>query len=251
MNELLTYIAIALTFLLAGGVKGVIGMGLPTIALGLLATTLDLSSAMALVIVPGIVTNLWQATSGGNGRAIIRRLWPFLLMAILTIGLGTMALTRFNPSYLSILLGLLLITYALLNLSGVRFSVPSAQERWLGVVSGGINGVLTGMTGSSVVPGVMYLQALGLSRDQLVQAMGILFTSTTITLGLALGRGEILTPELALISAAAVLPALLGMKIGQRVRRALSEQRFRKVFFISVLILGVLLIVKSVLLFQA
>ena len=250
MNDILIYTAIGVTFLLAGSVKGVIGMGLPTVSLGLLAATLDLTSAMALVIVPAFVTNVWQGTSGGHGRMIIVRIWPFLLMAILTIGIGALALIHVNPSYLSILLGLLLIIYSTLNLSGIRFSVPPEKEKWLGVLTGAINGVLTGMTGSSVVPGVMYLQALGLSRDQLVQAMGILFTSTTVALAVALGKGRILTLELAMISAAAVIPALIGMRIGQQVRRSLSEERFRRVFFISVFALGIFIITKSVILFK-
>jgi len=250
MNDLPIYIAITATFLLAGGVKGVIGMGLPTVSLGLLAATLDLTSAMALLLVPSLVTNLWQATSGGHARTIIMRLWPFLLMATLAIGFGALALSYVNPAYLSILLGTLLIIYATLNLSGISFSVSTRHEKWLGAGVGGINGLMTGMTGSSVVPGVMFLQAIGLPRDVLVQAMGILFTSTTIALGLALGGSHILTPELAGISALAVIPAILGMRIGQRVRRLLSELLFRKVFFISVFILGVFIITKTLIIAQ-
>ena len=238
MDDILLYIAIAATFLLAGGVKGVIGMGLPTVSLGILAATIDLTSAMAILLVPSFVTNMLQATSGGNGRAIVVRLWPFLLMATLTIGVGALALIYVNPSYLSILLGILLIIYSVLNLSGVRFSVQPHKEKWLGAAMGAINGIMTGMTGSSVVPGVMFLQALGLPRDMLVQAMGILFTATTVTLGLALGKSQILTTELALISAMAVVPAITGMLIGQRIRRLLSEVLFKRVFFVSIFILS-------------
>jgi uncharacterized membrane protein YfcA len=251
MNDIFLYIAIAATFLLAGSVKGVIGMGLPTVSLGLLAATLDLTSAMAILLVPSFVANLWQATSGGNGRAIVVRLWPFLLMATLTIGVGALALIYVNPSYLSILLGMLLIVYSALNLSGVRFSIPPHKEKWLGAALGAINGIMTGMTGSSVVPGVMYLQAIGLPRDMLVQAMGILFTATTVALAVALGKSQILTAELALISAMAVIPAITGMLIGQRVRRLLSEVRFKKVFFVSVFILGLFIIAKTLILFQS
>ncbi len=248
MNDIFFYIAIAATFLLAGGVKGIIGMGLPTVSLGLLAATLDLTSAMAILLVPSFIANLWQASSGGNGRAIVVRLWPFLLTATLTIGLGTLALIYVNPLYLSILLGILLIIYSALNLSGVGFSVQQHKEKWLGAVMGAVNGIITGMTGSSVVPGVMFLQAIGLPRDMLVQAMGILFTSTTVALGLALGKHHILTTELALISAMAVVPALTGMLIGQKIRRLLSEVRFRKVFFVSIFILGLFIIAKSIIL---
>ena len=249
MHDLLIYLAIAVAYLLAGSVKGVIGMGLPTVSLGLLAALLDLPTAMALLIVPSFATNLWQATSGEHTREIIRRFWPFFLSSTLAITLGVMALVRVNTAYLSILLGLLLITYALLHLAGRRFTVPAPHEKSLGLLSGSLTGLLTGMTGSSLVPGVMYLQGLGLKPDRLVQAMGILFTANTVTLALALGKGQVLTGELALISTAAVIPAILGMRLGRRIRRNLSEERFKRVFFVGVLFLGLLIIVKTLILF--
>ncbi len=94
MSDPWTLTAIAATFLLAGTVKGIIGLGLPTVSLGLLAAVLDLTTAMALMVVPSLVTNVWQASAGGGGRAIVRRIWPFLLMATVTVWLGAAALRR-------------------------------------------------------------------------------------------------------------------------------------------------------------
>jgi len=78
-------ILIAAAFLLAGFIKGVIGMGLPTVAMGLLAVTMQPSHALAIVIVPAIITNIWQTFVGPYLRDIIRRLWP--LMAGMVIGI--------------------------------------------------------------------------------------------------------------------------------------------------------------------
>src|SRR5690606_36383986 len=89
-----------------------------------------------------------------------------------------------------------------------------------------------------VVPGVMILQAIGLPRDYLVQAMGMLFLVSTLVLGLALGGNDLLSLELGLASTMALLPALAGMVIGQQLRQRLPEQRFRQVFFIALLLLG-------------
>ena len=92
--------AIALVFLFAGGIKGVIGLGLPTVSLGLLAIFLDLTTAMALLTMPAAATNVWQAAVGGNARMIVRRLWPFMLAATITVWLGAMALTRVDLALL-------------------------------------------------------------------------------------------------------------------------------------------------------
>lgn len=251
MFDPLTITVITATFLLAGSVKGVIGLGLPTVSLGVLTAAIDLTTAMALLIVPSFVTNLAQAVMGGNGRAILLRTWPFLLMATLTVWLGATALTRLNLSFLSALLGGLLVVYSALSLTGVRLVIPAQREFWAGPLFGTANGILTGMTGSFVVPGVMYLQAIGMNRDALVQAMGVLFTASTVALAVALQGNSLLTPKLGLVSAAAVIPAAVGMVFGQRIRRRLSEERFRKVFFIGILALGAFIIVKAAIGFQS
>ena len=245
MTDPIILLTIAATFLLAGTVKGVIGLGLPTVSLALMTVAVGLPQAMALLLVPSFVTNVWQAMVGGNGLAILRRIWPFLLMATVTVWLGATALTRVDLALLSALLGLLLVVYAVVNLGGIRLSLNPRQEVWAGPLVGTANGVLTGMTGSFVVPGVMFLQAIGLPRDMLIQAMGMLFTVSTVALAVALQGSRFLTVELGALSAAAVAPALLGMVLGQRIRQRLSEQRFKTVFFVALLILGAYIIARA------
>jgi len=242
MFDPLSITLIGLTFLLAGTVKGIIGLGLPTVSLGLLVAVFDLPTAMALLIVPSFATNLWQALVGGNTKAIVLRIWPFLMMATLTVWIGSIALTRVDLDLLSGLLGGLLISYALLNLAGFRTSIPSQMEGWAGPVFGAANGILTGMTGSFAVPGIMYLQAIGLPRIMLVQAMGMLFTVSTMALAVALQSNNLLSSDLNIASIAALVPAIIGMIAGQRIRKKLSEERFRKVFFIAILALGAYII---------
>ena len=239
MFDAFTILIVAATFLLAGVVKGVIGMGLPTVSLALLTVALGLPEAMILLIVPSLVTNIWQAGAGGHAKAALRRIWPFLLMAGGTVWLGAAALTRVDLAWLSALLGLLLAAYACLGLAGRHFKLTARAERWAGPLAGAMNGVLTGMTGSFVVPGVMYLQSIGLPRDMLVQAMGMLFTVSTLALAAALGGNGLLTAEPGALSAVALLPAVIGMAVGQRIRKRMPEQRFRLVFFVSVLLLGI------------
>lgn len=246
MIDPLILLVIGGTFLLAGAVKGVIGLGLPTVSLALLTVAIDLPSAMALLLVPSFVTNVWQAATGGNGRAILRRLWPFLLTATVTVWLGAAALSRVDLSLLSALLGVLLVVYAALSLAGLHFAIPARREAWAGPVLGAVNGILTGMTGSFVVPGVLFLQAIGLPRDRLIQAMGMLFTVSTAALAVALQGNDLLTAELGGLSAAALIPAIIGMAVGQRIRQKLSEQLFRRVFFVSLLILGTYIIAGAI-----
>ncbi|HSF94517.1 MAG TPA: sulfite exporter TauE/SafE family protein [Thermohalobaculum sp.] len=245
MFDPVTISIVAAVFLLAGTVKGVIGLGLPTVSLALLTAALGLQPAMALMLVPSLVTNLWQAAVGGYGRAILARLWPFLLAATATIWVGAAWAARVEVAALSMLLGASLAVYAALGLTRARLTLPAGAERWSGPLAGCVNGVLTGMTGSFVVPGVPYLQALGLPRDMLVQAMGMLFTLSTLGLGLALAGRGLLGAELGQQSAAAVVPALLGMVLGQRLRGRIPEAAFRKVLFAALSVLGLYIVFRA------
>jgi uncharacterized membrane protein YfcA len=103
------------------------------------------------------------------------------------------------------------------------------------------------MTGSFGMPGIPYLQAMGMPRDEFIQALGILFTMSTLALAIALGGEKLLTADLGLASALALIPALVGMVIGTWLRRRLSEDRFRKVFFVSQILLGGYIVLRAVL----
>ncbi|MEM7445441.1 MAG: sulfite exporter TauE/SafE family protein [Pseudomonadota bacterium] len=246
MFDLPTLAAIVCAFLIAGTVKGVIGLGLPTVSLGLLILFIDLRAAMALLLIPAFATNVWQAAVGGNGWAIMRRLWPFFVMTTVTVWIGVALLTRINLAVLATLLGVLLIAYAALNLAGARLAVNYRQETWVGVLAGTTNGVLTGMTGSSVVPGVLYLQSVGLPRDTLIQAMGLLFTATTFALAVSMQGHGLLSINLGLLSGISLLPAIAGMVLGRWVRQQLSEVLFRRVFFLALLALGIFIAVRAI-----
>ncbi|MEN2975516.1 sulfite exporter TauE/SafE family protein [Tistrella bauzanensis] len=233
-----TLAAIAGAFLLAGTVKGVVGFGMPTVSLAVLAGIVGLPQAMALLLVPSLVTNVQQALTGGQFRPLIRRLGPLLLVTIPSIWLGVWCLSVSDAAGLARLLGLVVTAYGVSGLAGLALKAPARIEPWASPLIGAVNGLLTGLTGSFVVPGVAWLQALGLDRIGLVQAMGMLFSVSTLALAVAMGSRSLLPAELGLVSALAVVPAVAGMALGMRLRRYLPERHFRRVFFGALVLLG-------------
>lgn len=226
------------TFFLAGVTKGIVGLGLPTVSLAIITVAVDLPTAMALLVVPSLVTNLWQGAIGGHFKMIVIRIWPFLLCATVFVGAGAFSFPRVDISLLSLLLGFLISGYALSGLTGFKFHFNCSQQKWLGPMLGGFNGVFTGLTGSFVVPGVMYLKAVGFSREQLIQSMGILFSLSTIALAVSLKKNELFSMQSGMISLYSVAPAVFGMIIGQKVRRRISETVFNRIFYLSLMGLG-------------
>jgi uncharacterized membrane protein YfcA len=229
---------IAAAFFMAGLVKGVIGFGLPTVTLALLATSVGLDEAMVLLLVPCGVTNLWQAISGGQLLALLKRLWALLLGLGIATWFGALWHAASDPRWLIGLLGALLCGYSVVSLFTAQVPEPGRFEARISPAIGIISGVLNGLTGSFVVPGVLYLQALGLPRDTLIQAMGLLFVTSTVALGLSLRAHNLLSEELAILSGLALLPAIIGMSIGLRLRKRLNPVQFRRAFFSALLVFG-------------
>ena len=226
--------SVAFAFCIAGFVKGMVGLGLPTVSLGLLSLFVDLPTAMALLVMPSLVTNIWQAIAGGEFTALFRRLWMFLLLAVTMVHVGAELFTMVEMAILQRSLGLLLLLYAMLALVGKTPRLSPIQERVSSPICGAINGLLTGLTGTLFVPGVMFLQAIGLSRDALVQAMGMLFAASTASLGLALYWHDRMPFDVGILSCAALLPAFFGMGIGQVLRGHLSQEFFRRLFLVAI-----------------
>jgi hypothetical protein len=236
------YLIAAAVFFLAGIVKGMVGMGLPTISLGLMTVFVGVDTAIVLILWPTFLTNLWQAVSGRHLKYLLRRLWPFLVAASLTLAFGTYVLTKVPGGVADLFLGVLMIAYAVPMLLGLRLHIPPAWQTPAGFILGALNGVFSGLTGSYTVPGVMYLQALGLNRFELVQAMGLLFLSATIVLAIALGGYGLLGGDGVLQSLLMTVPALSGVFIGTRLRGRLSDAGFRRVFLGAILCLGIYLV---------
>jgi Sulfite exporter TauE/SafE len=139
---------IAAAFLIAGFIKGVIGLGLPTVSMGLLAVSMPPAHALAIVIVPAIITNIWQTFGGPYLRDIIRRLWPLMAGTVIGIWLNAGMLTGPYARYGTIVLGVLLVIYAIVGLSKFSLQVARRDEKWIGGIVGrtgaGARGVLHG-----------------------------------------------------------------------------------------------------------
>jgi len=230
---------IAVVFLLAGLVKGMIGLGLPAVSMGLLTMMISPFQAASLLIVPSMVTNIWQLFAEGQVLRVLQRFWSLLLGII--IGsiwsiFPRLGQTDFNSEAL---LGGMLLLYGLYGLAAKQIPNLSRYAAVLSPLMGYLGGALTVATGVVVIPVVPYLQSLHLQRDDLVQSLGMAFTVSTACLAIFLQQNPVdhLPIDYAW-SVMALIPALLGMWLGTRIRYRIAEQKFRKVFFLGLVMLG-------------
>jgi uncharacterized membrane protein YfcA len=226
-------------FLLAGTVKGLVGLGLPTITIALTSLVLPLTEAMALIALPTIFSNVWQAAVGGNFLRILRRQWPLIVPLAIGLYLTMWLVGQRGPNWAFLVLGLVLIGYGAFGLLRIRLRIHADLEKPLAPVVGIVSGFVAGVVGVPIIPLMPYLQGLDIKPSELVQTLGVVLCATSLTLTASLLNFGLLDGPRAIVSAAAVLPALAGMWFGQQIRLRLSVEQFRQAVFWALLVTGV------------
>lgn len=225
--------------------KGAVGMGMPIVAMGLLTLVMPTVEAAALLVVPAFVTNIWQLAVGPGLKGIGRRLATMLAGILVGTVVGIQFMTGSGARWAPAVLGTLMAAYGLMALYAPRFSMPRRHESWASPLVGVVTGLLAGATGLFVVPMVPYLSALGLTKDELIQGLGLCFVVCAIALAAALLSQGQFSASLAGTSALALVPAALGMFIGQAVRDRLDAETFRRWFFYGLIALGAYMVVRT------
>jgi uncharacterized membrane protein YfcA len=225
-------------FLLAGTVKGLVGMGLPTITIALTSLALPLTEAIALIALPTIFTNVWQAAIGGQFRIILRRQWPLIVTLVISLYLTMWLVGQKGPSWAFLVLAAVLIVYSGLGLLRIRLHIHADLEKPLAPVIGTVAGFVAGLVGVPIIPLMPYLQGLDIKPSELVQSLGVVLCATSFTLTATLLNFGLLDGPRAIVSAAAVVPALAGMWVGQQIRLRLSVEQFRLAVFWALLLTG-------------
>ncbi len=241
-----TQIALAATaFLIAGIVKGAVGIGQMTTAVAILGLGLDLRTAVPLLIVPALVSNLWQTTQGSTAPAMLKRFALANLAGGIGIALGTAILFAVEPALLSGALGILVAAYAALTLARFDPVAPPSVERWGTPPMAFASGVLTGATGSLHLLLAAWFAALKLPREAYIQAIGLTFLIASLFwAGSLFWKGALDATTIAW-SAAALVPTFVGMAAGSASRRRVAESVFRTGLMIFLLVLSASLVWKA------
>ncbi len=231
-------VAAALSLFAGGAVKGVAGLGLPLVALPLLTTFVSLKTAVGLLVVPAIASNLVQSFQGGRIGSMLKRFWPVIVTLVATIAISTNALVLVPEKILYAIIGAAVIGFPLLAHFRPALRIRSGPERWLGPVIGVIAGFVGGVSSFFGPPLMVYVAGLRLAKDDFVPAISLLYFMGSVGLGLGLFSFRIMDAGDFGLSALACLPVFLGLWLGQRVRARLHQQRFDRILLAVYLATG-------------
>lgn len=229
-----------LIVVLAGFVKGAVGFGMPMIMVAGLGSFLSAEVAVAGLLLPTLITNVYQALRGGGVLALdtLRRFWRFNLIFALTIVMAAQLVVTVPESALFIILGVTISGFGLIQMLGMRLRFAPVQRHRVELLLGVVSGLFGGMSGIWGPPLILYLLALEVPKREQVRALGITFLLGSVILVAAHLRSGLLDTRTTPFSALLVLPAAVGMFFGYRLQDRLDQALFRRLTLLVLLIAG-------------
>lgn len=231
-------VAVVLALILAGAVRGFLGLGITFVAAPVLTLFMDVPEMVTLLALLILLSSVWQAFAGGHARESWRRMWPLILCLGVGTGIGARLLIGIDGEILFVILGALISALAIMGLVGAAPRVPDRWERVAGPVVGFAAGIVGGMTTmfGPIVTG--YVAHLGLDKDRLVAATSLIYVASGGFLVGALVVQGTMTGHAFAASSLAAVPVLAGTALGDRLRHRTGEQLFKNFLLIFLLLLG-------------
>ena len=231
-------------FFVASFLKGLTGLGFSTFCLGFLAVFMDLKLAIPLVFLPSISSNLMVMFEAGRFFEALRRFWLLYLSAVPTLILGIWILNTSQNQAPKAILGLVMLLYGIWGFKKGISKLSEKREKQLKVPVGILSGLVNGVTGSQIMPIMPYLLSLKMDRDLFVQAINSSFTFSTIIMIIGLGKLGFITLPVIYLSATGIVPVAVGIFLGGKIRKKVTEETYRKMVLVLLIILGCNLVIR-------
>ena len=227
--------SIMLALVLSGSVKGVFGIGFPVVAMAILPLFITPISAITVIALPIVVTNIQQLFSEKEWRHIIIKYRYMALFMLLASFLSSQILTQISVDLITAIIGFALALFAIYSL--FNFTLPITTHSVWQIIAGASSGLLSGMTGIQSTA-IIYFASLDISRDEFVGAVGYIFLVGGLGLSIGLINNNFLNSSTVMLSLFGVLFSVVGFKLGSLLRPYIHSELFKKLLFLLMLIIG-------------
>ena len=232
-------------FFIASFLKGLTGLGFSTLCLGFLAVFIDLKLAIPMVFLPSLASNIMIMVGAGRFFESIKRFWLLYLSALPGLAVGIWFLGTSSNEVPKTILGVVMLLYSTWGLKSGHMQLSRKKEKQLVIPVGLISGLVNGTTGSQIMPIMPYLLSLKIDRDLFVQAINCSFTINTLIMIIGLSKLGLVTKPVLFLSTGGIFPVLLGVFLGGQIRKRVTEDMYRRMVLIMLIVLGTNLIVRS------
>jgi len=229
-----------------GIVKGITGIGLPVVSIVILLNFLPPATTLAIVAIPILVTNFWQAVTSGSVSSLIRRFWLMIVLFITFLSITARLVVELDTDIMFGILGTTIVLFSVSS-SFRPLAEPISPEtaRWAGPLAGALGGILGGISTIWGPPMMMYFMMLKLDKETWIRAVGLVWFIGSVPLAIAYWNIGTLNGNTLPLSVAACIPSMVGILLGEILRRRVNAETFRKVLLGLLFLVGLNLIRQS------
>lgn len=235
---------ILLAFILGGLIKGTLGVGLPLVAVPLMSLVIPAPNAIALMAVPVLMSNFWQAVDSGTAKAHAVRFTPLIIAVMITTLLTVPLTLSLSMRALNVLVASAVLVAVFLMVFQPKVALSRRQEKWGGPIVGALAGIMGGVSSMAGPLIISFLLALKLPREVFIGSISVIYLFAMVPLYASLAWHGRLGGFEAAASLVGLIPMFLGMRLGKSLRQHLSEVAFRRVLFWFLGFLALLLMFK-------
>ncbi|WP_084264862.1 sulfite exporter TauE/SafE family protein [Sneathiella glossodoripedis] len=243
--NIIHFAVICLALSLGALVKGISSFGLPTVSVPILIMVLPLPTAISVLAVPLVLSNLYQMLIAGDVKGSVARHWSLYLTVLVTLPIGVYFLAVADTNTLSIILGIVLILVTSMELLGLTFDFVKTKQAFIAPVIGVFSGIIGGMTSLFAIMPIFFLVAVGLEKERFVSAVSVLLFSGSTLLAICLQRTDHLGLLEAVYGLLGMVPIMFFIWLGTQLRKKVDQELFRKVVLSLILLIGASMIYRA------
>lgn len=231
--------AMAVLFL-GGFAKGLVGFALPLIAVSGMGAFLPAQTAVALMIVGAVVSNVWQTLRSGLGAAsaTVRRFWRLNVTLLPMIFLFSQLVPEMDERLFFLTLGTVVVLFTLSQLAGLRADFMARHPRLSEYGAGIVGGLFGGLAGIWGPPVTLYLLAIEAPKAETMRVLGMVFGLGSVTLAAGHLTSGLLNAVTLPLSVIGVVPVLAGMAAGFALHDRMGGETFRRATLAVLLLTG-------------
>ena len=236
---------ICAVFFLGGAIKGVLGFGLPLITMSLLPFVVGIETSIALSALVQPATNVGQLFQSGGIKKAFKDTLPVLLMLAPGTAMGAWYLSSLDSNVIILFVGVMVVVFAVYNLTGLRLTISKSLEWPVGIVNGFVAGIVGGITSVNGMFFIMYLVGIQQDRPSFRSSLALLFMTSGVLISSGLWAVGFVNSYIFAMAVIVLVPAFTGMIVGNAIGKRVSNEKFRLMVLIGLLVIGFIFIVRS------
>ena len=244
-NEVALIVSFA--FFVAGVVKGVIGIGLPTTAITIMTFFVSPLMALGLNLIPMTVANIWQLSKADNPKELVKNYKYFATSLVVCILITSFYANQIGDDVVRLIFAVAVLLFVCLQVFGFNFKMkPNHDNFWQGGL-GALGGLVGGAASIWAVPVTMYLLMKNVKPKQFVDVSGFLITIGCIPVSIGYIATGVFQPNMFIYGALGSVVAVIGFQIGEKLRNKVNANTFKNLLLIFFSISAINMIIRSLL----